>query len=90
MGARRITIDMRAVPEPRAYIADPRVLAKIVDAEASRLSGVIDSARSYRVRQQALEEMKQMAENVLICLEALGQSPDMDAGADLYDLRSAA
>ena len=81
---------MRVVSDPRVYIADTRVLAKIVDAEASRLSAIIDSARSYRVREQALAEMKQMADNVLVCLEALGQLPDAAAGTDRYDLRSAA
>ena len=81
---------MRAVPDPSVYIADTRVLAKIVDEEASRLSRIIDSTRSYRVRQQALAEMKQMADNVLICLEALGQSPYVAAGSEHYDLRSAA
>ena len=81
---------MQPVPDPRVYIADPRILAKIVDEETSRLSGIIDSTRSHRVRQQALEEMKQMAENVLVCLEALGQSSDATADMEWYDLRSAA
>jgi hypothetical protein len=59
----------------RAHTPDLRVLARIVDAESDRLCAIIDTAHSYQIREQALSELKHLAENVLIVLESVQPEP---------------
>ena len=51
------------------------VLARIVDAESDRICAILDTAHSYKVREEALLELKQLAQNVLIVLESM--QPEM-------------
>ena len=55
----------------RTCIPDLRLLARVVNEESDRLCAIIDSARSVEVREQALLELKQLARNVRVCIDAI-------------------
>lgn len=66
-----IQVTMPVVTEFSSNIANLRVLARIVNAESDRLCAILDRATSFRVREQALLELKQLAENVAVLLEPM-------------------
>jgi hypothetical protein len=47
-------------------------LVRVVDAEASRLCAMIETAADYQTRQQALAELKLLAQNLRVCMEVMG------------------
>jgi hypothetical protein len=69
---------MRLRTKSPTFNADLRLLARVVDEESDRLCATIDNARSFEVREQALLELKQLARNVLICIDGLQEPEEIE------------
>jgi hypothetical protein len=62
---------MGAISKFRSRMPEVSPLARVVDAEASRLCAVIETAADYQTREQALAELKLLAHNLRVCMEAM-------------------
>lgn len=61
-------------------------LARVVEEESDRLCAIIDNVRSTnRQRDEALMELRQLANNVLLCLEGLESRLDSNETSDRYN-----
>jgi hypothetical protein len=63
---------MAVLSEFRPRRPDVSPLARVVDAEASRLCAVIETSADFQTRQQALAELKLLAHNLRVCMEVMG------------------
>jgi hypothetical protein len=58
----------------RARRAEIGALSRVIEDESDRLCAVIDTTRSFRERELALMELRQLARNVQVCIQALQSS----------------
>lgn len=62
---------MPPVTELRRLHHEIGAIARVIDEESDRICSVIDNSRSFREREMALIELRQLARNVLVCIHTL-------------------